>query len=779
VEATFMGDEHVHFFRAEDGRCFQLAADGEHYLQIDPDTLQSRWTRKLQQQALRHEAKRVARRKAWGDRSNPVSGVKKGLVILVNFSDRSMYYGNDDYQRFFNEEGYKEHGMQGSVHDYFFDQSYGKFNLTFDVAGPVTLSQSMSYYGQNDSDGNDLRPGEMIAEACTLVDGFVDFSDYDWDGNGQVDQVFVIYAGYGENSSNVASQIWPHEYDLTSAFYYGDGPGPLVLDGVTVDTYACGNELANSSGTDIQGIGTACHEFSHCMCIPDMYDTSAKGSAFGMATYDLMDMGSYNGGNYQGLCPAPYTSWERMYCGWLTPKKLDSTCQITDMQPITSAPEAYIIYNSGYSDEYYLLENHQQESWDTECYGHGMLILHVDFDKSDWIYNTVNADANHQRMSYIPADGRCYLSISSLANDLWPGGSSNTQLSATTTPAATLFHANASGDKTMEYDLKNIVERNGLISFLFLAELQSPQAYPASQVLADGFTASWSQVDDVEAYEVELLSRPASVAIQDCVVLNEDFSSFANGLTSDSNKDVSVSLDELTSSSGWTGKYLYKTPDDQVRLGNSKSSGMIVTPSFYALSGTVTVAFTARKYEDDGGVLLMSVNGTIATIKNTESELQTYVISVPCDAECQITFATKSKRAYLSRVIVFDGEYTSDQVLSYLSTEPSVVLREVSSSSATTSSLSYAFTGLSQNSFYSYRVRSLYDDTCSEWSSMIPVSLQGQSAIESVPASSEEPSAVYDLQGRKVMEVENGCHLPLNRLPRGIYLINGRKVMVR
>lgn len=480
VEATLMGDEHVHYYLTDDGRALQAEPGRETFHFVNLDSLQSSWNSKLSD-CNKRRAARFSSRRAWGDDSNPISGSKRSLVILVNFSDRKMYYNRQLYDRFFNQLGFHDYGMQGSVHDYFRSQSYGLFDLSFDVVGPVTLSKQMSYYGENDSDGNDMHPGEMVSDACQMVDETVDFSKYDWDGDGFVDQIFFVYAGYAESNGAPQNTIWPHESQLSECYFFDDGPGPLRLDGVWIDTYACSNELSERSGTQLAGIGPACHEFTHCLNIPDMYDTGGK--SFGMATWDVMDYGIYNG---NCCCPASYTSYERMYCGWLTPMVLSSSYQIVNMQPITSVPEAYIIYNSAYANEYYLLENHQPESWDQSAYGHGMLVLHVDFDPDAWIENTVNNDGNHQRMTIIPADGMRTFSVKSLAGDPWPGTTKNNELSSDTQPAATLYHKNELGTLLMEYALSDISENNGLISFKFEASGSALQSLTESPSTSAG-----------------------------------------------------------------------------------------------------------------------------------------------------------------------------------------------------------------------------------------------------------------------------------------------------
>lgn len=465
VEATLAGDEHLHYYLTDDGRALLTGTDGETARFVSLDSLSGIHAERLVRANTRRMQKRMKQTRAWGDEMNPVWGSKRGLVILVNFADRQLTYSKDVFSKFFNQPGYQEYGMQGSVHDYFFDQSYGQLDISFDIAGPITLNKEMSYYGKNDSKGEDLHPGEMITEACRMVDAEVNFANYDWDGDGWVDQVYIIYAGYGESQGAGANTIWPHEWTLTEAEAFGDGMGPLSLDGVGIDTYACSCELAGKSGSSIDGVGTACHEFSHCLCLPDMYDT--VGSAPGMMDWDVMDNGCYNGDG-DGRCPASYTSYERMYCGWLQPTMLTVNQTVEAMQPITSAPEAYIIYNSACAREYYLLENHQHESWDTAAYGHGMLILHVDFDPDAWIQNTVNTQRNHQRMTIIPADNRLLGStLSQLAGDPWPGTKGMTELNSNTVPAARLYNPNIRGEMTMECSLNKITETDGLISFLF------------------------------------------------------------------------------------------------------------------------------------------------------------------------------------------------------------------------------------------------------------------------------------------------------------------------
>ena len=126
----------------------------------------------------------------------------------------------------------------------------------------------------------------------------------------------------------------------------------------------------------IEGIGTICHEFTHCLGLPDIYDT-AYGGGYGMGYWDLMNSGSYNSNGY---IPAGFTSYEKMYCGWSQPIELKNDTVITGMKPLSEGGESYIIYNDANRNEYYLLENRQKTGWDAGIPGNGLLVIHVDYD---------------------------------------------------------------------------------------------------------------------------------------------------------------------------------------------------------------------------------------------------------------------------------------------------------------------------------------------------------------------------------------------------------------
>ena len=410
-------------------------------------------------------------------------GEKRGLVILVQFPDCKFSIPNvtSFYQEVLNGNGAPQYNIPASVNRYFSDQSNGMFNLKFDVAGPVTVSKGLTYYGSNNSWGNDKNPEKMVEEAVRLCAPEVDYSAYDWDNDGFADQIFVIYAGYGESQGAPSYTIWPHSSALSSA-----GASPQ-FNGVRIDTYACSSELSGNSGVEPDGIGTFCHEFSHCLGLPDFYDVDYSGG-YGMLFWSLMDAGCYCGPELKGEVPCNYTGYERWMCGWDEMTELTQGCRVEGMASITDFGPTYVIRNQTYSNEYYLLENRQQTGWDAYLPAHGLLVMHVDYDERAWLQNTVNDVKSHQRFVVVPADNRETQTFADSKGDVYPGLTGKTSFTDTTVPAATLFHANADGRKFLGRPIEQITEASdGKVSFVFNGgESDAIHGVPASAKVSTG-----------------------------------------------------------------------------------------------------------------------------------------------------------------------------------------------------------------------------------------------------------------------------------------------------
>ena len=495
VVATQMGDEYMNWWQADNGMRYVESQDKEGVYEAANMDVMAAHAQMRRAIIGEKRAKRLnsvvkpvnmsfssgQQRVQIGDEHITYTGKKKGIIILVQFPNQKFETGHDNayYKMVANEKGLThEDGYVGSVTDYFLSQSNGQFELDFDIAGPYTLSHTSSYYGKNDGANIDTKVGYMIQEGCdaAVADGF-NFNDYDWDGDGYADQVFVLYAGLGEASGGDAKTVWPHEYQIRYTCvgkvlnYTAEGKGK-------VDTYACANEMErvinNATGTytnelKLAGIGTICHEFSHCLGFADMYDTSSNGGNYGMGFYDVMSAGSYNGG---GFTPCNYTAYERIYAGWTEPIVLDEPATIKAMQSSEDYGRPFILYNDKHPDEFYTLENRQKKGWDAELYGSGLMITHVDYDQTKWGINQVNASASdHQRCTIFHADNDADGTVlESIKNDLYPymsgGVPLNDELTDDSRPAAKLYNKNADGAKYMGKPITAIKKNvNGTISF--------------------------------------------------------------------------------------------------------------------------------------------------------------------------------------------------------------------------------------------------------------------------------------------------------------------------
>ena len=526
IKVSQAGDEHLHYYITEDNVPIYKAADNRYcYLTIENGKLHNsgvlahesaaRSAKELQVMNTIHDLAPIARQMAAKKRSaakrcvrpdrlpskddiSVFKGSKKALVILAAFSDKSFSKGDDAivklYDEVLNQEGYSQNGAAGSVHDYFKDMSRGEFDLTFDIVGPVKVSKSATYYGgPSPIMGGADHIGEFITEAIKKADEKcdIDWKKYDWDDDGEVEQVFVLYAGYGQATGGPTGTIWPNAWTLDEALQNSDGNGGFSIDGVFINQYACSNELYLDSGTVPMGLGVFCHEFSHCMGLPDMYDTN-YGSTPTMGDWDLLAGGSYNGPQGIGWCPAGWTSYERAYAGWLELTELKAGDIIKGMTSLEEADgKAYVIYNDNHKDEYYLLENHKGMGWDKYTPENGLLIIHVDYDKDLFDNNIVNSKGE-----FTPAEGydryftndhprmAPFSRVRSIQNDTYfytypmdaPRGVVDS-LTDTSKPAAELYNALADGSKLMGKPVYNIEkDDDGNISFTFMTKEKETDA---------------------------------------------------------------------------------------------------------------------------------------------------------------------------------------------------------------------------------------------------------------------------------------------------------------
>ena len=343
----------------------------------------------------------------------PSLGKHKIPVILVEFSDVEFSVENpkatfDKYlngKELFNKETDPEMGQNyASVAKYFKDMSFGKFEPEFEVYGPVNLGKRLATYGAGYSSEENM--GLLLTDACTAVDDEVDFTQYDSNDDGNIDLIYIIYAGFSQSiAGNSTDCIHPKSGYLSLA---------KSFDGMDVKRYGVNNELNGTpadqaNGPIINGIGLFCHEFSHCMGLPDLYPKSGSIAEAcinqNMDYWSLMDAGEYTANGYR---PTAYTAWERERLGWMEIGTLTGPSNV-ELKSLDEGGAAFRIYNDKdeTGHEYYIVENVQNNGWNKNLFGNGLMVTHVDYLSSQFSLGgcKVNNTGGHPRMHVMAADG--------------------------------------------------------------------------------------------------------------------------------------------------------------------------------------------------------------------------------------------------------------------------------------------------------------------------------------------------------------------------------------
>lgn len=618
VQVQLCGDEFLHFWEDKDGNRYSYdTSDG-----LKPANMAQLRTRA---QVMRQQAcpdniiKKSLLTGANGStsltRASSYMGKKRCLILLAQFSDKKFTMNDPKafYNRVANEPGFSEGNFKGSVADYFKAQSNGKFEMNFDVMGPYTLGEQ-AFYGKNEGGQQDVNVQAMISGCLgkAAAEG-IDFSPYDWDGDGQMEMVFVVYAGRGEATGGGDDTIWPHKGRMTN---------PVKCGNKTLINYACSNELSTSN--EVDGIGTICHEFSHCFGYPDVYDTNYTG-LYGMGTWDLMCQGNYNG---NGFTPAGYTAYEKYAAGWITPIELKENTSVLGMKPLAEGGDAYIFKNPNNSDEYYLIENRQKKGWDAGLAGSGIIINQIDYNLKAWNYNTPNSMMSgindHERITLIPADN--IKSDKNEENDPWPYGNKN-RLANNTTPACNTYNLNTDGTKLMNIILSDMaIAADGTASFTFqnLNKTASEENYIFQETFDKCLGTGGNDGKGFYTF-----GNPNQFA-------NSTFSPDKNG---------------------WTANVqTFKGGFQCARVGKRSATNITFTSPEIKINGDATLTFKAAPYSLSINKMTVSVsNGTVetATFKLEPNKWNECSTKITANGRVKITFA--SDAFFIDEVCVAEG----------------------------------------------------------------------------------------------------------------------------
>lgn len=568
----------------------------------------------------------------------PSKGQINGLIVLVQYSDISFATDSattaQHYQDMIKSEGYNEYNHQGSAHDYYIQNSMGQFDPQFDIYGPITLEHKRQYYGKNDAWGNDSHAYEMLTEACQQLDSIVDFTKYDNDGDGYIDFIFGFYAGGGEHAGAGSNTVWPHAWEMMYATSQ-----VFEYDGVRLNRYACSCETIYNQP---DGVGTFCHEFTHVLGLPDIYDVNYSYSTFTPGEYDILDQGSYNGIS-NGSCPAALNTYERYELGWIEPELLVSGSADT-LTYLGESNHAFILPVKSTTDdprdgEYYLFENRQQTDWDAHIPGHGMLVWHIDYQESKWAANNVNTTGYHQGVDIVEADNK--QSSMTTTGDPFPGSMSIHSFSATTKPA--LLGWDSPSSRTMTKPLNGAALDN--INETMIPEL--------SDLKVITFDYSDAYVPVV----------PDTIITGNNMLLEETFESITVGSDTKTNGS-SVPFKGNTNFYTLTNAYQaggavrlgkLNTPGSLTtrNLGNAEGDSIIVeimVKGWTSVEGDLEVSLYDQATEtvDQTSTITLSYKATI----NDEYELLTCTFDA-CKADAQLQIETSDKRCFISNICIY------------------------------------------------------------------------------------------------------------------------------
>ncbi|MBQ8463974.1 MAG: M6 family metalloprotease domain-containing protein [Prevotella sp.] len=369
-------------------------------------------------------------------------GERRALVILMEYPDLRFKTSYEDFENLFNAVDYHEDGVTGSVRDFYRFASQGQLDYVSDVYGPYMAMNTMNYYGGNTTmGGNDAHAVDLCIEAMKSLPDTIDFTKYDNDNDGLIDNVHIIFAGYGEEAGGPSTAIWSHEY-----------PHRIILTseiGYSLAGYSCSPELRSNRGSSISYIGVVCHELGHALGAMDYYDTNygTGGEYDGTGKWDIMASGSWND---NGQTPPNFNPYVRsVIFGWNDQQILQPDEQVVMPKMEVGNAEQTKVYrmNTGSSNDYFLLENRQQQWFDAALPGAGLMVYHVHPNLERYrSTNTINA--THPQMFYPVCAGYSDPSIRKYGNINstecpFPGISHSTTFTPTTSPSAVAWNGSA------------------------------------------------------------------------------------------------------------------------------------------------------------------------------------------------------------------------------------------------------------------------------------------------------------------------------------------------
>jgi hypothetical protein len=455
------------------------------------------------------------------------------------------------------------------------------------------------------------------------------------------------------------------------------------------------------------------------------------------------------------------------------------------MKPLIETPEAYIIYNKANRNEYYMLENRQNISYDKGLGAHGLLILHVDYNEAAWTSNSINDSPEHQRLTIIPADNNFSSYVTGYQGDPWPGIKGNTALTNYSTPAATLFNENVDGKKLMSFNIDNIVENttNNTISFVAGREdLAAPDMEKSTINAGDNsFSITWPAVSGAISYEIELTTiDKAASNPSEAQQWQYNFEGCDPSKTKPTT-DISSKLSDF-GLSGWGGSKLFISSPNKLKFGTSKDNGELKTTSWKKVPSSQELTFVMGAAPVNNGT---KVTGTITlqTVKTggfspdivSESQQfevskdgkQVFTFKAPKENDLYKVTFSPSGQMYMNHLSLYYGTWTAEQL--GINSASAAARRATTVNTYSSTMNSYTFTELATNKRYVVRVRTVGEENIySQWSEEKAFEFGGTGVVSVFSSEKESATRFFDLQGREIKTPT-----------RGLYIRNGKKVVVK
>ena len=633
IEVRLVGDEFHHYWEDQAGNVVQCDSQGYWRVVESQPTPATIKARRQASAMLQSRPKKAV---------GSVNLAPRGLVILVNFKDANFNAANTQsaMNDLMNSDSYTYNGATGSVRKYFSDQSDGQYTPQFDVVGPVTLSNNMAYYGGNDANGDDKLPGDMVVEACSIANALhnVDFTQYDNNKDGYVDFVYIIYAGKGEADGGADNTIWPHSWNLSSAYYYDNctyATSARKFDGKTVENYACSGEIDGQTGKRA-GIGTITHEFSHVIGLPDLYDIDYGQNYKNEMTpgeWHIMDGGSYNN---NGNTPPNYTIYDKYFLGWKTPINPGDTKQTLSL--IAAGQSGYQGYQittgntlltATNTTTAYYIENRQKSGWDAHLPGHGLVIWKVAYNASAWNANGPNDTNGTLRYTIVSASGKT--TGLGTGADPFPG-----------TKKVTTWQGISAKP------LLNITESSNVINLIYIDDAECHPVKTngtnctiaaSSDCVANSatLTANITPADasyDITSVSVTRGSTTLTAGTHYTLTNNNTFLTI-NGSAITGSMDDAITITATATKARWAYEVLYENATISSAAGTVAKGGTLtltVTPALgYIIDNTMI------DVEENGVGRNFTYSGNTLTISNVQNDLGIYIMP-EIDPENSITF---------------------------------------------------------------------------------------------------------------------------------------------